>query len=63
MPTKTTTDLTTLLPHDPDAEASCVGAAILGGEAVDEIVRNCGPEHFHDPNLADILRACVSVRK
>ena len=50
-------------PHNPDAERSVLGAALLSKDALFDVVEVVGPEDFYDPNHREIFSVLYELSK
>lgn len=48
-------------PHDPDAEASVISAAIVAADALPKVIDFLRPEHFYSEAHRRIFEACVAL--
>ena len=50
-------------PHNPDAERSVLGAALLSEDALFDVVEVVKPEDFYDPNHKEIFSVIYELNK
>ena len=50
-------------PHNPDAERSVLGAALLSKDALFDVVEAVRPEDFYDPNHREIFSVIYELSK
>ena len=50
-------------PHNPDAERSVLGAALLSKDALFDVVEEIRPEDFYDPNHREIFSVIYELSK
>lgn len=50
-------------PHNPDAERSVLGAALLSKDALFDVVEEIRPEDFYDPNHKEIFSVIYELSK
>ena len=50
-------------PHNPDAERSVLGAALLSKDALFDVVEEINPEDFYDPNHKEIFSVIYELSK
>ena len=50
-------------PHNPDAERSVLGAALLSKDALFEVVEKVRPDDFYDPNHREIFSVIYDLSK
>ena len=50
-------------PHNPDAERSVLGAALLSKDALFDVVEVVRPEDFYDPNHKEIFSVIFDLSR